>query len=110
MRDELILPETANIAYKKGCKLERCTCGGYPECICKNRSLITQSLLQRWLRKTHNFDFIIMPTGNSSGETIGYYYEIIVDDYNKDNIESDSFDTYEDATEAALIETLSLIK
>lgn len=49
MEEQLISLETARLLKEKGCNLEKCHCGGYPECICSDKR-ITQSLAQKWLR------------------------------------------------------------
>ena len=69
----------------------------------------TQSVLQKWLREEHKIDIVICPIGNIELVTTGYYYEIPLG-INEPNIESDSFETYEEALEVGLQQALTLIK
>ena len=55
----------------------------------------------RWFRVKHKQDSLVVPSGDSTGKTIGYYYEIVFD-FSKENIESESFKTYEEAESACL--------
>ena len=63
----------------------------------------------RWFREKHELDSVIVPNGDSSGKTNGYYYELIFD-FSKDNIESESYSTYEEAELACLIKLIEIIK
>lgn len=66
-------------------------------------------LLQKWLREKKELDLTIDACGDTCGNINGYFYIIITKGYNKDNIESDSYPTYEIALEEALLKALVLI-
>lgn len=53
MQEQRITLETAKFAKEKGFDIDYCQCGGFPDCICTDKSP-TQSLLQKWLREEHN--------------------------------------------------------
>ena len=101
MEDTRISFETAKLAKEKGCNLENCTCGGYPDCICSDKR-ISQSLLAKWLREEHNIHLIA-------------YKNINIDRYDWCFITTDgitninSYKTYEEALEVGLQEALKLI-
>ena len=101
MEDTRINFETAKLAKEKGCNLENCTCGGYPDCICYDKR-IPQSLLAKWLREEHNIHLIA-------------YKNINIDGYDWCSITTDgitnlnSYKTYEEAYEIGLQEALKLI-
>lgn len=63
----------------------------------------------RWFRKKHKLESIVVPSGNSEGKTNGYYFEIIFD-FSKDNIESDSYPSYEEAEQACLDKLIEICK
>jgi len=76
----------------------------------------TQALLQKWLREVHKIDIGILFNNNHQ-----YYWFLNGEintafDYNGEEsdtfttFKSTSFDTYEEALEAALVEALKLIK
>ena len=108
MEDTRINFETAKLAKEKGCNLENCTCGGYPDCICSDKR-ISQSLLAKWLREEHNlhinisslsmncFSFMLEKL-NDTGTTLcgGHLGKI-------------NYKTYEEAYEIGLQEALKLI-
>jgi len=48
---ENITQELALIAKNKGCTINNCTCGGYPDCICKYKINISYHQLIDWLFK-----------------------------------------------------------
>lgn len=66
----------------------------------------TQSLLQKWLREKHNIDIIIEPNQDSDGNK--YYYWRIRRNMFPSAI-GNIANSYEEAFEASLIETLKLI-
>jgi hypothetical protein len=63
----------------------------------------------KWFREKHKLESIVVPSGNSEGKTNGYYFEIIFD-FSKDNIESDSYPSYEEAEQACLNKLIETIK
>ena len=65
MQEVRITKELAKLAASRGFKGEYCTCGGFPECICKDRSLVPQSHLQKWLRDEKGIHIILTRYGNS---------------------------------------------
>ena len=101
MEDTRINFETAKLAKEKGCNLENCTCGGYPDCICYDKR-ISQSLLAKWLREEHNIHLIAYKNINIDG----YDWCFITTD-GITNI--NSYKTYEEAYEIGLQEALKLI-
>ncbi len=101
MEDTRINFETAKLAKEKGCNLENCTCGGYPDCICSDKR-ISQSLLSKWLREKHNIHLIAYKNINIDG----YDWCFITTD-GITNI--NSYKTYEEAYEIGLREALKLI-
>lgn len=102
MEEQLISFETAKLAKEKGCNLENCTCGGYPDCICYDKR-ISQSLLAKWLREKHNIHLIAYKNINIDGYDWCY---ITTDGITNIN----SYKTYEEAYEIGLQEALKLIK
>ena len=102
MEEQLISFETAKLAKEKGCDLESCTCGGYPECICYDKR-ISQSLLAKWLREKHNIHLIAYKNINIDGYDWCY---ITTDGITNIN----SYKTYEEAYEIGLYQALKLIK
>ena len=101
MEDTRITFETAKLAKEKGCNLENCTCGGYPDCICSDKR-ISQSLLAKWLREEHNIHLIAYKNINIDGYDWCY---ITTDGITNIN----SYKTYEEAYEIGLQEALKLI-
>ena len=101
MEDTLITFETAKLTKEKGCNLENCTCGGYPDCICSDKR-ISQSLLAKWLREEHNIHLIAYKNINIDGYDWCY---ITTDGITNIN----SYKTYEEAYEIGLQEALKLI-
>jgi hypothetical protein len=63
----------------------------------------------RWFREKHKYDITIPPSGDSNGNTIGYYYEIIFQGWD-DGIESDSYDSYIEAEQACLNKLIEIVK
>jgi hypothetical protein len=77
-----------------------------------HHSMIASPLYQqafRWFREKHKLESIVVPSGNSEGKTNGYYFEIIFD-FSKDNIESDSYPSYEKAEQACLDKLIEIYK
>ena len=108
MEDTRITFETAKLAKEKGCNLENCTCGGYPECICSDKR-ISQSLLAKWLREVHNFH-ISINVGLPHKAHIMYYSNVIkFGKEHKSKYRSVFYKTYEEAYEIGLQEALKLI-
>ena len=105
MEDTIVTFETAKLSKEKGCDLENCTCGGYPECICYDKR-ISQSLLAKWLREEHNIIVLVDYEGID-----GYYYKFYsYKEGNKNYDASDkNYNTYEEAYETGLQEALKLI-
>ena len=101
MEDIRITFETAKLSKEKGCDLENCTCGGYPDCICSDKR-ISQSLLAKWLREEHNIHLIAYKNINIDGYDWCY---ITTDGITNIN----SYKTYEEAYEIGLQEALKLI-
>ena len=101
MEDTRINFETAKLAKEKGCNLENCTCGGYPDCICYDKR-ISQSLLAKWLREQHNIHLIAYKNINIDG----YDWCFITTD-GITNI--NSYKTYEEAYEIGLYQALKCI-
>ncbi len=101
MEDTRITFETAKLAKEKGCNLENCTCGGYPDCICYDKR-ISQSLLAKWLREKHNIHLIAYKNINIDGYDWCY---ITTDGITNIN----SYKTYEEAYEIGLYQALLLI-
>ena len=101
MEDTLITFKTAKLAKEKGCNLENCTCGGYPDCICSDKR-ISQSLLAKWLREKHNIHLIAYKNINIDGYDWCY---ITTDGITNIN----SYKTYEEAYEIGLQKALNLI-
>jgi len=64
----------------------------------------TQSFLQKWIRETHNLDVII------ASNLIGYAYLIYQRYPPKNFTNKNVYQTYEEALEEGLLESLQLIK
>ena len=105
MEDTRINFETAKLSKEKGCDLESCTCGGYPDCICSDKR-ISQSLLAKWLREKHNIIVLVDYEGID-----GYYYKYYyyINEVKKYNASDKNYITFEEAYEIGLQETLKLI-
>jgi hypothetical protein len=71
--------------------------------------IMEQALVFRWFREKHKQDSLVIPSGDSTGKTNGYYYEIVFD-FSKENIESESFKTYEEAESACLDKLIEICK
>lgn len=69
----------------------------------------TYSQAFRFFREKYKYDITIPPTGDSNGNTIGYYYEIIFQGWD-DGIESESYDTYEQAELDCLKKLIEIVK
>ena len=65
----------------------------------------TQSLLQKWIREKHKIDIFIIPYHLANKK----YYESVVDKYDY-NITYSEYNTYEEALEIGLQESLKIIK
>lgn len=114
--EELISYETAKLAKEKG--FTENTCDYFSKEVENNRtfsdaynlpnyhnsyddrfSAPTQSLLQKWLREVHNIDVRVANKYR--------YYHLVKDQQYFDRT---TYDTYEQALEAGLLEALKLIK
>ena len=104
MEDTRITFKTAKLSKEKGCDLESCTCGGYPECICYDKR-ISQSLLAKWLREEYNIIVLVLYDGKT------FYYQIQRKEWDDCITQFDlTLDqTYEEAYEIGLQEALKLI-
>ena len=119
MDEQLISFETAKLAKEKGCNLENCTCGGYPDCICSDKRT-SQSPLAKWLREKYDIEINItrMPpeaiksSFNKGNKRIKKYNMWVWSLNGNPRIENPSlfFDNYEEAFEIGLQEALKLIK
>ena len=108
MEDTRITFKTVKLAKEKGCNLENCTCGGYPDCICSDKR-ISQSLLAKWLREEYNLH-ITINVGLPHNCFIMYYSNVIkFGKHHKSKFKSEFYKTYEDAYEIGLQEALKLI-
>jgi len=122
MKEELISFDTAKLAKEKGFEQEYYPMYLIPKTKYKGIELTmynkqhysedrtfsccTQSLLQRWLREVSKY--ILLISINDSGyywETFDINNNLILDYYNL----SDEFDTYEEALEEGLLQSLKLI-
>ena len=104
MKENLVGFFVAKLAKEKGCNLENCTCGGYPDCICSDKR-ISQSLLAKWLRKEYNIIVLVLYDGKT------FYYQIQRKEWDDCITQFDlTLDqTYEEAYEIGLQEALKLI-
>ena len=107
MEEQLISFETAKLAKEKGCNLENCTCGGYPDCICYDKR-ISQSLLAKWLREKHGIDILVQR--DFSNGIKKYILTPCFDKPIPKGYESVEKNNYEEAYEIGLQEALKLIK
>lgn len=119
MQNELITFETAKLAREKGLNVE-CTglflydgtSGYYKFPVNTNSHKLTQepysrptqSLLQRWLREVHKIDL-------DSGTTFSkrYSFTVYIGQNPEPEFITEDFDTYEEALEQALQQSLKLI-
>lgn len=111
--------ETSKCLQEHGFDLqESCNCGGFPECICevvrnpeKYVYRPTHSLALKWLRLNHNLQVSVGNVRNKSDEWDYSIISIVLSP--KSNIHFESkivFPTHEDATEDAILKSLTLIK
>jgi hypothetical protein len=118
MKEQLILFETAKLAKEKGFNIP--ILNYFQITVMKNPSELstytksnwnnynvtisrpTQSLLQKWLRETHNSGVYVLPY-----HQIRTNYEVLVV---KSNITYSGYNSYEDALEEGLKHALNLIK
>ena len=126
MQDELVSFETAKLAKEKGFDIyqpyryddEKRIYHGRDQTF--NINAPTQSLLQKWLRDEHDI-FVSINTVSEerwySAEDVEHIpvhkYRVIknIDNFKYDVIDwSEPFETYEEALEVALFESLKLIK
>jgi hypothetical protein len=63
----------------------------------------------KFFREKYKYDITIPPSGDSKGNTIGYYYEIIFQNWDE-GIESDSYDTYEETELECLKKLIEIAK
>ena len=113
--EEIISIETEALAKAKGCDLERCHCGGFPDCICRDKR-ITQNQLQKWLRDVHKIHVDIGWEPENNGDDVPFEHILwwsMISEIGKPSADTDDlhgFKTYEDALECGLTEALKLIK
>ena len=110
MKENLVGFFVAKLAKEKGCNLENCTCGGYPDCICYDKR-ISQSLLAKWLREEHNIHVtskydIVLEKGY--GYTL-YFFMKDRDSFVNKELISYIYKTYEEAYEIGLYQALLLL-
>ena len=100
MEDTLINFETAKLAKEKGFDFIYIIDNELT-----NHSLITQSLLQKWLREVHNIHITVTSISQESWQYhIQKPKDKLGDNYNED------YENYEEALEDGLQESLKLIK
>ena len=118
MVEQLISFETAKLAYNKGYNIVSFPFYELPEEFKLNRgkylhdgfSAPTQSLLQKWLRDTHNIHIDVTPESNHELITIiPYVYSYIIYKGVEIHFNDKFYDNYEEGLEAALQEALNLI-
>jgi hypothetical protein len=106
MEEQLISFETAKLAKEKGFDFIYIIDNELT-----NHSLITQSLLQKWLREKYDIHIEILNHNNNL-----YYGDLIYDDahydYDDETVKNDAENckTYEKALEICLYKALKLIK
>jgi hypothetical protein len=99
--------ETDKLAKEKGIDLSQCRCGGFPECICRDKRPI-QSLLQKLLRENYDIHIMIEPVETKKGDR--YEWTLISSKFIDEDEECDlTLKTYEECLEDALQEALKLI-
>ena len=110
MDEQLISFETAKLAKEKGCDLENCTCGGYPDCICSDKR-ISQSLLAKWLREKHEI-YVTPRESYAFDQTLEFVCSVnnIFVNHGNNDEPVNRFKTYEESYEIGLQEALKLIK
>lgn len=109
MTEQRVTLETAKLAKEKGFDIEYCQCGGFPECICTDKSP-TQSLLQKWLREKYYIEIEIKPHSVSTSSLGKFSYSVgVKQHYQETEFIEDCFTPYEDALEVGLQEALKLI-
>lgn len=120
MEDELIKFSTAQLAKEKGFTYELCGQSFRPNgdfTYGRNDDIFypapTQSLLQRWLREKHKIFVYVNPV-DSWHE---YKYIVLCEDvmapfylYENSEVNSKTYNTYEESLEQGLFESLKLIK
>ena len=100
MEEQLISYETAKLAKEKGFDFIYIIDNELT-----NHSLITQSLLQKWLREVHNIHITVTSISQESWQYhIQKPKDKLGDNYNED------YENYEEALEDGLQESLKLIK
>lgn len=108
MKEQLVSLETAELAKKKGYKIDDLfvITNGIKKNIYKNPP--TQSLLQKWLREIHGLHIDFHNDLNEDLAKIIYY--ISVSDVSGELVDiKPIFDNYEEALEAGLLAALNLI-
>jgi len=71
----------------------------------------TYSQAFRWFRENYNEHSLIIPYCDSSGEVISYRFEIVIQDYNLDDFESERKNyTYEEAELECLKKLIEIVK
>lgn len=109
MEDTRITFKTAKLAKEKGCNLENCTCGGYPDCICSDKR-ISQSLLAKWLREEHNI-YVSPRESYAFDGTLEFVCTVngVFVNHNFKDKPINRFENFEEAYEIGLQEALKLI-
>jgi hypothetical protein len=117
MTDELITPETFQLAKEIGFDEHICRCGGFPDCICNHDELLpTQSLLRKWLREEYSLHVEVKPWKSKEDVAIWFAQVFTLKFF---NVSFNSFEyvtmfsrgeTYEEALELGLVEALKRIK
>jgi hypothetical protein len=80
---------------------------GHINSTCTGCSAPTQSLLQKWLRETHNIMFVIKPFYDNSMKKTTYVADPIIAGKTTKIAKKD---TYEEALEVGLFEALNVLK
>jgi hypothetical protein len=109
--EQKISEETEALAKSKGCNLEHCRCGGFPDCICSD-TRITQSELQKWLRDAHKIHIAIERTSDMANETYNeadFQWLVSRELFSQDVFDREFYQTYEAALEIALVAALNVI-
>ena len=84
--------------------------GQYPS---NSRACLAPTFSQafRWFREKYNEHTILIPYCDSSGKVLSYRFEIVVQDYNLDDFESECKDyTYEEAELECLKKLIEIVK
>ena len=131
MKEQLITFETAKLAKEKGFditfnnwgeysfyKPDRLKAKGnkefyllkYEEYEGELYPLVTQSLLQKWLREIHWIEVFPFSEGRRKQNTLEYLCEIVDDRINNSVMIDERFKIYEEVLEKGLQEALKLIK